>query len=271
MWLERNRVLEYFEKFYGNGSCSIEGIRQSCENLQVYLTPNQIENWLNAEALKYGINLNSSTLTTNKNDNQRIIKTLIENNKLDKSMIDKYIFNPIDYKFYQDELNKYIFRCEDCCYLIRLLADTLEEHEKRIDFNPITIGIDVATYTALPLYDTTSTTHQIIDTYEGKIWFYDLTIRDNYVLKEDVDRIAKPLMENYRLAILTFLKANDYKTYLETKCDPMFIEYDDFEYKKILDNLCLRENLPLEKKHKHPEQHIELTAKQREQFKDLPF
>lgn len=271
MWLERNRVLEYFEKFYGNGNFSIEAIRQSCKNLQIHLTPNQIENWLKVEALKYGVKLNSATLTAGKDDNQRIIKTLIENNKLDKSMVYKYTFNPIDYKFYQDELKKYILKCEECCYLIRLLADTLEEHEKIIDYNPITIGIDIATHTTLPLYDTTSTTHQIFDIYEGKIWFYDLTIKDNCVLKEDVDRIAKPLMENYRLAILTFLKANNYKTYLETKCDPMFIEYNDFEYKKLLDNWCLRENLPLEDKHKHPEQHITLTAKQREQFKNLPF
>ena len=91
------------------------------------------------------------------------------------------------------------------------------------------------------------------------------------MLKEDVDRIAKPLIENYRLAILTYLKANNYKTYLKKRCDPMFIGYNDFEYRKILDNCDLRENLPLEDNHKHPEQHIALTSNQYEKFKDLPF
>lgn len=271
MWLERNSVLEYFEKFYGNGVFSIEGIRQSCKNLQIYLSPKQIKNWLKLKALKNGININSSTLSTSKHDNQRIIKNLVENNKLDKSIIYKYLFNPIDYKFYQDELNKYILRCEDCCYLIRLIANTLEQHEKIIDYNPITLGIDMATHTTLPLYDTTTNPHQIFDRYNGYIQFYGLTMNNNYVLKEDVDRIAKPLIENYRLAILTYLKGNNYKTYLETKCDPMFMEYNDFEYRNILDNCGLRENLPLENNHKHPEQHIALTSKQRELYKDLPF
>ena len=142
--------------------------------------PQQIEHSLLNKAKINGVDMNrsSSVHTVCLTDfNENLIRKMAKE-FAENEKREKYKFNKVDYNLFQDCLDTYTVKCYVLCQILEKLAGKI-------------------------LLDN--------ETYE----YFDFTIKEDEVLLSDVDRIIKPLIKNYELALETYIKANNPATYMK--------------------------------------------------------
>lgn len=218
MWIYREVLFDYFQDYYGD-RITIDGIKKSCKMLKVNLTPEQIEKWLKQKAKedKVNLNLKEIDLFSLTQMNESLLKRLLDCSKT-KYNQEKYSLDKIDYNIYVESLDIYIDKCFKLCEIFEMLANPELRDEKLIKY-------------------------------------FDITIDGEDILRDDVDRLALPLITNYKLALETYITANMFKTYLTKIEKPIKFNYCDLLPKEYL----------LNDSEIYQDEFVALTSKQREE------
>ncbi len=109
----------------------------------------------------------------------------------------KFAFNEIDYRYFNDCIKIYKDKVGKYCMIARMLTKEYPEDKKLLEN-------------------------------------LDIRMSDKEVLERDVDRLFKPLVENYKLLKETVEKANNLETYLKHTLNETAMNMDGVSYHECL-------------------------------------
>ena len=196
-WMRRLDVLKNFEDEYGLMLYEVE--RDAIDpRMTVRVTREEIVQYLNKVAKDNGVDMNEPDNWGGNivfGENFDVEERIKEFHKhLNK---EKFKFNEIDYRYFNDCIKIYKEKVGKYCMIVRMLSAEYPEDKEL--FKKL-----------------------------------DIRISDKEVLKRDVDRLFKPLYENYKLLKETVKKANNLETYLKMTLNEHSMNMDGVSYYECL-------------------------------------
>jgi len=206
MKIRRDEVRDYVRKCLSNSKEIADGntfeqIQEFCQNEEIKVNEEMIVEFLNKKAEEDGVDMSETVessgwvdLTAKNSDS--LIKRSVENFKKQFQQ-SKYRFNAIDLRYFKDCFKIYKEKCLKLCSIIDMLRGAIK------------------------------TDRELLKSL-------DISYNADYVSREDVERIVKPLIYNFSKAIETYYKANNLNTYLTTTIDGHRMAMDGVSYWEII-------------------------------------